>query len=227
MLASLDNLIGSPESANPINNDNAAVFSGRGDFAYTYNAGTGVRDLKDTTDATLTLNGPNPRVDSGGVWTFNFCNLSFTHQTKIVLLNGAVARFFIDSSERPGSGCATTGTLTLTGVSEINYNSATGTPGDPTALQFLVYGSATVTISDQPGLSAALYAPSADVSFTDKTVFYGAIDARSVTASGGLDFRAADVSTILTTSSARFFQRETWAECRSQPTNPSYPESGC
>jgi hypothetical protein len=224
-LTGLDPFFGNPNTADPANNDNATVFSGRSDFTYTYDPTKGTRSLKDNTNANLVLNGSNPRAGSSGIWTFNLCSLTFTHVTQITLQGGAMARFLIDSSERPESNCSTTGTLSMTGTSAMNYDSTKTPPGDPTALQFLVYGSATVSISNQSGFVAALYAPLADVKFTNKTVWYGALAAQSVTATNGLDFHPGDVSSIVTsTGPSRFYTREGWGEC---PSGSVDPQSGC
>lgn len=224
-LEGIDGLIGNPNTALPANNDNDEVFPQPG-FSYSYDPGRGTRELKDTEDATLTLDGPNPRAGSDGVWTFNFCTFRMTKKTSFVLTNGAVARFYIDASTRAGSSCDGLGKLTLTNVSGINWDLATDTPGNPAALQFMVVDDAEVHVSNKSGFAAALYAPRAEVEFTNKTKWNGAISGRAVSVTNGLDFNAGDVSAITTPKKAHY-ERQRWAECRRRAANPAYPEAGC
>ncbi len=229
---SFDGLIGNPNTALAANNDNAAVFGSAAGFDY--NPASGTRSLEDSGDATLTLTGQNPRAGSGGYWIFNFCEVKFSNKTSIVLLNGAKVQLFIDSSSRPGSSCSSDSKFTITNTSYLNYNPALSPPADPTALQIIYYGAAQINVSNQSGFGAALFAPNAPVKFTNKTNWYGAIYAQSVTATNGLNFVEGDVSGISSnppgsggSGSASGFTRSTWEECPSAPTNASDPQSGC
>ena len=218
-LAPLDTIYAGTETVN----DNAIFASASG---FTYTAAT--RDLKDTTNATLIINGPNPRTGSGGVWTFNFCSVFFTHLTQIKLLNGATARILVDDPSRPGSGCTKAGLLKMTGVGAMNYETSTGTPGDPKQLQFYSYGSNDVELHNETGFSATLYAPEAEVKITNKTRWWGAIASDGLEALSGLDFTSVDASDITDGDShAGPYARAGFVECRPVATTATDPESGC
>jgi hypothetical protein len=223
-LTSVDSMLAGTETTN----DNMTVFGSASGFSYTASN----RTLKDTTNATLIINGSNPRTGSGGVWTFNFCKLEFTHVTSIKLLNGAVVRILIDDDGRSGSGCpAVAGAhLKMTGVAGINYDTTTNTPGNPAALQIIQAGNAEVQITNQSGFAAALYAPQAKVKFPNKTQWWGAIAAYDIESVNGLNFTAGDVSSIAGGStSTNEYMRTTpgFVECRSAATTATDPESGC
>ena len=219
-LSPLDAFISGTETVN----DNAAVFGSASGFQYT----AGTRDLKDVNNATLIINGSNPRTGSNGIWTFNLCKLTLTHVTQFKLQNGAVARFLVDSSERAGSGCNNTGKFDITNVSGMNRDTVTGVPGDPSNLQFFFYGSGNININNKSGFSAALYAPGAALKITNETKWYGAVAAKSVNATNGFDFVGADVSDIHDPNGiATDYARAGFVECRSARTTASDPESGC
>jgi hypothetical protein len=218
-LAPLDTIYAGTETVN----DNSIFASASG---FTYSDAT--RELKDTSNATLIINGPNPRTGSGGVWTFNFCSVFFTHLTQIKLMNGATARVLVDDPSRPGSGCTKPGLLKMTGVSAMNYDTATSTAGDPKQLQFYSYGANDVEIHNQAGMSATLYAPEAEVKITNKTSWWGAIASNGLEALSGLNFTSMDVSEIEDGDThAGPYARAGFVECRAAATTSSDPESGC
>jgi hypothetical protein len=204
-------------------NDNAIFASASG---FTFDAAA--RELKDTTNATLIINGPNPRTGSGGVWTFNFCSVFFTHLTQIKLLNGATMRVLVDDPSRPGSGCTKAGLLKMTGVAAMNYETSTGTPGDAKQLQFFQYGANDVELHNQSGFAATLYAPKAEVKITNKTHWWGAVASERFTALNGFDFTAVDASEISDGDThAGPYARAGFVECRSAAPTATDPESGC
>jgi hypothetical protein len=207
-------------------NDNATVFGAASGFNYD----PATREVKDTNDATLILNGPNPRTGSGGLWIFNFCKLNFSHVTQIRLLNSATARFLIDSNQRTGSGCASGASMNMTAVSAMNVNPATGLPGDPTQLQFFYYGTGTANVNNKSGFSATFYGPNAELKATNDTTWIGAIAAKYISATNGLNFTAGDVSSLTGGGSTyEPWQRTTpgFVECRTAVTTTTDPESGC
>jgi hypothetical protein len=207
-------------------NDNATVFGSASGFDYD----TDKRELKDKSNATLIINGSNPRTGSSGIWTFNFCKLEFTHQTQIKLQNGAVARFLIDDEDRTGSGCDHHAELKFTNVAGMNYDSATGVAGNPTQLQFIVYGDGKVDISNQSLFSAALYAPGSKVHINNRLTWVGSILGDEVKVDDGLDFTSADMSSITTGSGSNSpWARTTpgFVECKPVATASTDPESGC
>jgi hypothetical protein len=219
-LQPLDSIYSGTETVN----DNASVFGSAAGFSYTP---TG-RVLKDTNNATLIINGPNPRTGSDGIWTFNFCSLTLTHVTSIKLLNGATARFLTDSGQRVGSGCGASGKFDITNVSGMNYDTVTQVAGDPQALQFFFYGTGNINVNNKSGFSAALYAPDGAVKVTNETRWNGAVAAKSVNATNGFNFTSGDVSGIKAPSDASStYARAGFVECRSAATAAADPESGC
>jgi hypothetical protein len=207
-------------------NDNATVFGAASGFNYD----PVERDVKDTNNATLILNGPNPRTGSDGLWIFNFCSLNFTHVTQIRLLNGATARFLIDSNQRAGSGCQSGAYMNMTAVSAMNVDPSTGLPGNPTQLQFFYYGTGTAEVNNKSGFSATFYGPDAQLKATNDTTWIGAIAAKSISATNGLNFTAADVSSLTSSSSSSGPWMRTspgFVECRAVATTSTDPESGC
>ncbi len=220
-LTPLDSLFAGTETVN----DNAAVFGAASGFDYDT-----VREVKDTSNATLILNGPNERTGSGGIWTFNLCKLNFTHVTMIRLLNGATARFMIDSNQRPGSGCPSSASMNMTAVSAMNVDPATGLPGNPTQLQFYYYGTGTANVNNKSGFSATFYGPNATLKATNDTTWIGAIAANRIEATNGLNFTSGDVSSITGGGSTNQpWTRTTpgFVECQSTAAAPTDPESGC
>jgi Tfp pilus assembly protein PilX len=208
-------------------NDNATVFNSASGFDYT----ASTRVLKDSSNATLIINGSNPRTGSNGIWTFNLCQFTLTHVTQFKLQNGATARFLIDSNQRAGSGCGSAGVMNMTNIAGMNYDSTTGTPGNSAQLQFFFYGTGTINITNQSGMSAALYAPAATLKVTNQTKWIGAIAADRIDATNGLDFSfsAGDVSGITGTGTPQPWARSQpgFVECRASATTPTDPESGC
>ena len=221
-LSTLDALFAGTETVN----DNASVF-GAPENGFDYDP---VREVRDTNDTTLILNGPNSRTGSGGVWTFNLCKLNFTHVTSIRLLNGATARFLIDSNQRAGSGCPNSAYMNMTAVSAMNVDPATGLPGNPTQLQFYYYGTGIANVNNKSGFSAAFYGPQATLRATNDTTWIGGIAANRIEATNGLNFTVGDLSSITATGSTYGpWMRTTpgFVECRSAETVATDPESGC
>jgi Tfp pilus assembly protein PilX len=222
-LPSLDTMYAGTETVN----DNATIFGSASGFDYTASG----RVLTDKSNATLIINGANPRTGSGGIWTFNFCTVQLNHVTQFKLQNGAAARFLFDSNQRSGSGCPGPASVSMTNISGMNYDTATDTAGDPTKLQFMYYGTGTLSITNQQGMSAALYAPQATLDVVNQTKWVGAIAANVITGVNGLDFLAGDVSSITipgaSTSSPWVRTTPGFVECRSSASTAGDPESGC
>lgn len=213
-LAPLDSLFAGTQTVN----DNA----GFAQWGFTYDAAK--RSLSDGTNTTITI-GPNNRTGSGGVWTVNVCSLKLTQAT-INLQPGAAVRFLIDSSERTGSGCTSTGKLDIT-AQGMNWSTQTGA-GDPEALQFFFYGSGNINVNNGSGFAGVLYAPGAAVQVANDTTWTGAIAAKSVNAVSGFQFTGVDVSGVTGPSGGTStYARSGFVECRSVPTTATDPESGC
>jgi type II secretory pathway pseudopilin PulG len=169
------------------------------------------RLLKDAANTPLTLSGTNPRSNSNGIYVFNICGLTFTSgNTQITLLNGAKMLMLIDSHSRTVNGspaCPTTVTtpVAISNMAGWNYSATSttscnyppGTPGDPNAMSWLVYGgdgTGTLTFSNQYGFSGLLLAPNWKLKLTGgggcrSVVWYGSIATNdSMTMTNGLDF---------------------------------------
>lgn len=202
------------DTALSANNDNSVLTTD----GFNYNSST--RALSDNTSSVLTLSGSNPRANSGGIWTINVCDVIFSHNaTSIVLNNGAVLDFLIDSPSRDEinsngtlsstpacSGSQANPPMTITGSSGWNYSSTPtsacnyppGTPGNAAALRLYVEGTGSnaLTMNNSQGFSGLLYAPGWNIGLTGgggcrSVVWYGGIITNgSLTATNGLDFHS-------------------------------------
>jgi hypothetical protein len=186
----------------------------------TFNAAT--RQLT-VTGGALTLGGA----------TYNFCNLTLTAST-LALGTGVKARIFIDSPDRPGSGCPPgSGVLRLSNNVQI-----VNTSRDPTALQIYVYGwnngLNVVSLNSNSQAYEVIYAPQSTVDLTDNGGVVGGVAASAITNLGqqdqyaGFNFSAWDprVGALQARSTGLYF-RTAWQECPATPSVPADPASGC
>jgi type II secretory pathway pseudopilin PulG len=177
--------------------------------------------------------------------TYLMCEF-FADQSVDIDLTGASAsnpvRIFIDSPDRPGSGCpAGTGRFCLD--NSIKFNR----PGNAAALQIYVHGTTAVCASGRPGMpfqassyrtdmpivlnnsvdfNGSIYAPTTDVRLNNSIQMEGGIVARRVHFENSIDFWHADELADQVAGPGPV-RRVSWVECRPQPTTPSDPESGC
>jgi hypothetical protein len=149
---------------------------------------------------------------------------------------GQVVKIYIDSPSRPGSGCPPgSGYLEANNkftVHNVNANNHSGAnPVDN--FQIHVYGNdrpdgePAVLFKNQANIKGVIIAPNATVRFLNNAKVTGAIGANKLEFENSVQFTAADTAAGGGTSSAATYSRSVWTECRSQPTDPADPMSGC
>lgn len=201
-------------------NDNGRITSGLDPSSkVTYTAST--RQLTMGNSSSLTLGGG----------TYNFCGIGFTNSGHLFVAPGAKVRIFIDSPDRPDSGCpAGTGTITASNSAEINA------AGPAESLQIYVYGRTSsgsgnglIEFKNSVKMQAVLHAPQSSVVFKNSAEFTGAINATTVAFENSVDFSypASLASADLRARTLAVYYRTGWTECPPQPSDPADPESGC
>jgi Tfp pilus assembly protein PilX len=182
----------------------------------------------------LTLNN-NASVTLGGA-LYNFCSLTLSNNSTITLAAGARTAIYIDSPDRPGSGCAAgTGSLTMLNNSSFVNNSppAQGSSflHDSTALQMYVYGrndgTNVVTMRNNSDFYGTLYAPQSTVNLSNNANSYGAVAANNVNLSNNATYNGDSNATSISTQAGSLFFRTAWHECLPAATSPTDPQSGC
>jgi Tfp pilus assembly protein PilX len=206
-------------------NNNLRISSGldtnSGPLSYTH----ATRDL--SVGGSLTLGGG----------TYNFCRLTMNNNTQINVAAGARIRIFIDSPDRPGSGCIPAG-MTAAQARAAGYGSMSlgnaavfSNTNREDSLQIYIYGwndgTQTIQFNNTAVLKAAIYAPQTTIVFNNSAQLYGGIVA------GGIDFRNGGTFTWgaalseLRGDMVAHYVRTAWTECRRQPTVATDPRSGC
>ena len=152
--------------------------------------------------------------------------VSLAHQLIAAKLNvaaGARVVVFLDSADRPGSGCkAGQGTWVA------NNNAIFSNPsGDPTAFQIVSYGNTantTITWDNNLTFTGTLYAPFNPVVFTNNATLIGGVTAKTVTISnnGTWDTR---VSSLRFATTFTYF-RGAWRQCSSPAQAATAPATG-
>ena len=165
---------------------------------------------------------------------YNFCKLAMNNSTEFVVATGAKVRIFIDSPTRAGSGCRNgTGTFTVKNSFKLLADERTA------QVQIYVYGGdvggkPAVDINNSSEFHALIHAPLASIEFKNSMTFYGAINAKRVEFKNASDFYfpSGGISGLTPDTedpedTLTLFQRSAWRECRSAPSDPSNPHSGC
>lgn len=166
----------------------------------------------------LSLKG-NSTLNLGGE-TYNFCSLNAGGSSTLAIAPGAHVRIFIDSPEDPNSGCPS-------GSGEFAFAGGLSTPsGDPTALQFYIYGKGPVSYSGNVNAAATIYAPQAEVKLGGTATLTGGVEAKSVSIGGTINFNWDERDAALQAKPAVMYYRTAWAECTPTVT-ASEPQSGC
>jgi hypothetical protein len=157
---------------------------------------------------------------------YNLCSLYANNSTNFVVPQGAQVRLFIDSPDRPGSGCRA-GTGWFEARNSLNIS------GADNAFQLYIWGGnpsptkPAFYIKNAGELHMAIHAPNADVIINNAARFYGAINADYVEFKNTTDFYYSSLLDSLGADLSTLFQRSQWTQCRSTPTNAGDPHSGC
>ena len=168
---------------------------------------------------------------------YNFCHLSLG-SGGINAAPGETVRIFIDAPDavRPGSGCPSGGAWgLLDGNNGVRLGMPSGAPTDlqiyingwpPTGPYATTYGPNHITVANNNlEARAFIYAPQSIVAAANNNAnFYGALV--------GYELNVRNNTTFTWDSSLSFvgygdYSRKDWRECRSAPSVPTDPESGC
>ena len=182
--------------------------------------------------ATRTLTVPQNGQVTLSPGNYNFCQIVFKGRS-IVNTAGSTAepvRIFLDSPERPGSGCpAKTGSLTAGGKSGFSNPSL-----DPTAFQLLAWGTTgkkaksklTIPLGKKGTLAVAIVAPNSEIRFKDAGVLIGGIAGRKIIFKKKMRFMADTRMSSFTLTTEPTMYRLAWRQCRSKQ-DPLDPVIGC
>jgi Tfp pilus assembly protein PilX len=211
-------------------NDNARITNGQdASSGVTYNPTTRFLTLGNSSSITL----------GGG--TYNFCKLEATNSATLNIAVGVMTRIFIDSPNRPGSGCTQcSGSGTLIANNSITFNN----PGPAQNLQIYVWGRTgqetgngncqsnmgepDVQFNNSVTFSKGfIYAPQSDVVFKNSATVVGAVAAKDVEFKNSVNFTWDTTLTNLRAKTLSMFYKTAWKECWSKQPNASDPESGC
>ena len=174
---------------------------------------------------------PNSSSLTLGGSTYNFCSMDLVNSAYVNIANGAKVRIFIDSPERPGSGCpSTSGWLRVDNSSGFNNPS-----GNPLNLQIYVYGTSDaypanqdqVRFRNSTNFTGVLYAPQSNVRIDNSGEVRGGIAGKSVDFINSVKFFWDSGLNDLKANTVTQYFRTGWRQCKDKPTTTSDPESGC
>ena len=163
----------------------------------------------------------SPWILPGG--TYNVCDISFGNKTWIQVAAGAQVHIYVDSPNRPGSGCPA-GTGGFTATNTFNFLNPSM---DPAALQIEFYGGpgSDFKVSNQATLYALIYAPNTQFTSTGSGAFVGGIVAESVTTSNTFNMTGAVPAAFLNGSDD--YEAQGWIECSPNAPAGGAPGANC
>lgn len=210
-------------------NDNQRIVNGRlNPRAQPYDPSRDVTYNATTRELRL---GNNGWVELGG-GTYNFCSLTLENSNEFRVAAGARARIFIDSPQRPGSGCRPKTAHPVAGSVTVN-NSARIFPvsGVPIDLQLYVYGSDDtnnlVDFKNSIDVVGTIHAPYSTVDFKNSANIRGAVAANRVWIKNSINFTSDAGATGLGGDVVARHMQTAWRECTAKRTVSADPESGC
>jgi Tfp pilus assembly protein PilX len=220
---------GRPNMINPLtgldsatSNDNARLLAGANP-ADPCSGGSG---------ACYTNNGSTPRylnfvgksVTLGG-GVYNFCRVNFFSSATINVAVGARIMIFLDSPDRPGSGCTSTqGQWAMNDTARISIPS-----GDPSDFEVIAYGSATnnlLSFDNNSTFVGALYAPFSTAHFYNNSAVNGGVTALNFLLDDNGATYDSRVANLRFASTLLYF-RGSWHQCNSQAQSVLTPATGC
>ena len=177
------------------------------------------------------LEGPNSSSLTMGGSIYNFCSLHLKNSAHITIANGAKVRIFIDSPERPGSGCPpNSGWMIIDNSSGFNNPS-----NNPLNLQVYVYGTSDaysgnqdqVRFKNSTNFTGVLYAPQSPVTIDNSGEFTGGVAGKSIDYKNSVKFHwNPGVGDLKANTTTQYF-RTGWRQCKDKQTISTDPESGC
>ena len=200
-------------------NDNVRLTNGQdAKSGVTFNSTT--RELEMGNSSSLTLGGG----------TYNWCDFEATNSAQLTVAAGVKTRIFIDSPERPGSGCAS-GTGRFVAKNSINISNS----GPAENLQIYVYGRSG-SDEDDPDVEfknsvnfskGFIYAPQSHVEFKNSADITGAVNSKTIAFKNSVTFTWETSLADLRATTLSMFYKTAWKECRAAQTSAADPESGC
>ena len=168
---------------------------------------------------------------------YNFCKLDMAGGG-LAAAPGATVRIFIDapSAVRPGSGCPSgVGWGTLHGKNGVSLGQPNGVPS---ALQIYIhgwpktsvyatqYGRSTIDVAkNNLDANALIYAPQTYLTVGKNNAnINGAVVAEQIYVKNNLELT---YDNGLDSLAGGTYKRKDWRECRTDPSNPADPRSGC
>jgi Tfp pilus assembly protein PilX len=202
-------------AASKATNDNGSLSSSF------YSSGT--RAFAMGNDTSYTLNGG----------TYNFCSFTMNQGAKLRVTAGQVAKIYIDSPRRTGSGCAApepNGQYVQAQSSEVNREYG----ADPAQLELYVYGRADdgmgnpgIDLGNAAWLYAGVYAPDASMNLLNGANLIGAATVKNAQVVNNSDFIWHNGVLNKTIPGTGLTDSLGWFECAKAPTVATDPESGC
>ena len=203
-------------------NDNARLLAGASP-ADTCSSGGGTCYTNTVANPRELVFANNKSVTLGGA-VYNFCKVAFNNGATMNVAAGATVIVFLDSPNRPGSGCKTG-----QGTWVANNNAIFQNPsGDASKFQIISYGNTTattITWDNNLTFTGTIYAPFNPVVFTNNANLVGGITAQSVSISnnGTWDSRAGALRFATTFT----YYRGAWRQCNSVAQSATAPATGC
>jgi hypothetical protein len=157
--------------------------------------------------------------------TYNFCSLEAQNNAVIEVAAGAKVIIYIDSANRSGSSCPTSGS----GVLKIWNNAEIINPShNPSSLIIYVYDNSggEVYIKNNSELYGTIYAPESKVAIQNNGTVHGAIAANEVELGNNFTFEWSEEDAKFETGTITDFYRSSWLECKPENTAAN-PQTGC
>ena len=176
---------------------------------------------------------------------YHFCSFELERGVQLLLPTNGLVRIFVDHFSRPGSPCTTDPAITTHGRFLLD-NSVDVNPiaGQPQNLEVYVHGTGNEAANTYRTCGGSSYQD--DVIFCNSVTFKGVLIAgkstvrmrNGATVTGGIASKAIDIKNGMTfvrsaAVESKLFNVPTavtkrgWFECRTEPTDPADPESGC
>lgn len=225
-------ILSPPNMLNPANyedsstsNDNGRLLAGASPAdSCSGGNGSGGTCYTDTPASPRTLSFANNGSATLGGGVYNFCSINLGNNGQLNIATGATVLIYLDSPDRPGSGCAAgQGGMTLG-----NDTSVSNPSGDPTKFQLVVYGSTAhpeIAWRNNVDVVGAIYAPNTTIDFKNNAGFKGGVTAKKVFIKNNGEWDAR-VQTLRFATTLIYF-RGSWQQCNSRVQPTTAPATGC
>ena len=177
----------------------------------------------------LNFSGGKAVTLGGGV--YNFCRVNFFSSSTLNIATTARVIIFLDSPDRPGSGCAQPPASSFTGGQwDQNDNGRTSSPdGDPSRLEVVAYGSSKnplLKFDNNSLFVGAMYAPYSDTHFYNNSTVNGGVTAAQFEIDDNATTYDSRIANLHFATTLIYF-RGTWRQCNSLAQSATAPATGC